>query len=301
VNFIWATHVVHHQSEEYNLTTALRQSMFQGLMSAPFYLPLAVMGFPPLMMLLAVTANTLYQFWIHTRLVDRLGPLEWVLNTPSHHRVHHGIDPQYVDKNYAGVLIVWDRLFGTFAPEKEPVHYGTVKPLKSWNPVWANLAGWKDIWDLSRQGKTWRERLYAWVAPPEWRPAHLGGVIEIPTVTKARVKFEPKPYRGMPLYIVSQFTVVLVVAVVMLLLQDELPLGISAFVVGWILASLVAWGALNERKPWGVALEFVRQGAFLLVVAFLLPAGVPVVLPQVAAGLFAALSLFGLRALLRKQ
>ncbi len=110
----WGAHVVHHQSEEFNLAVALRQGAFQPLFSWFFYLPLALVGFPPLMFLTCSSLNTLYQFWIHTRAIGRLGPLEWVLNTPSHHRVHHGSDEKYLDRNYAGVLIVWDRLFGSF-------------------------------------------------------------------------------------------------------------------------------------------------------------------------------------------
>ena len=109
-------HSVHHQSEEYNLSVALRQPWLESIISPVFYLPLAVLGFPPVMYLGGVTIDTLYQFWIHTRAVGKLGPVEWIMNTPSHHRVHHGIDPQYVDRNYAGIFIVWDRLFGTYEP-----------------------------------------------------------------------------------------------------------------------------------------------------------------------------------------
>src|SRR5262249_13884093 len=113
VNFIWATHIVHHQSEEFNLSVALRQSWIQSLFSMVFYLPLATLGVPLEVALGAIALNTIGQFWFHTRVIGRLGWLEWVLNTPSHHRVHHGRNPKYLDKNYAGVLIIWDRLFGT--------------------------------------------------------------------------------------------------------------------------------------------------------------------------------------------
>lgn len=125
VNIGWATHVVHHQSEEYNLAVALRQSLTSAISSAPFYLPLAILGVPPLVLAVCVALNTLYQFWIHTETVRSLGPLEWVLNTPSHHRVHHAVNPRYLDRNYGGVLIVWDRLFGTFEAETEQPIYGT--------------------------------------------------------------------------------------------------------------------------------------------------------------------------------
>ncbi len=301
VNFIWATHVVHHQSEEYNLSTALRQSIFQGLMSAPFYLPLALLGFPPLMLLLTITVNTLYQFWIHTQLIRSLGPLEWVLNTPSHHRVHHGIDPQYIDKNFAGMLIIWDRLFGTFQQERGPIHYGTVKPLKSWNPLWANTAGWVEILKLSSAARSLREKLYAWIAPPEWRPASLGGSLTIARVPASRLKYSSNPYRGVSLYIAGQFIVVSTVVVLMLLLQDTLPRSSALFIVSWILASLLAWSALSEHRAWGVALEFVRQGTFLLVTTLLLPAEIAAPVPQLVSALFAGLSLYALHEILKRQ
>jgi sterol desaturase/sphingolipid hydroxylase (fatty acid hydroxylase superfamily) len=145
VNAFWAAHIVHHQSEEFNLSVALRQGAFQGTFSWIFYLPLAILGFPPLMFLSVTSVNTLYQFWIHTRVIGRLGPLEGVLNTPSNHRVHHGRDPKYIDRNHGGTLIVWDRLFGTYQAEEEEPVYGITKPLASWNPVWANLHYWAEL------------------------------------------------------------------------------------------------------------------------------------------------------------
>ena len=114
VGAVWAAHVVHHQSEDFNLAVALRQGAFQGAFSWVFYLPLALLGFPPLVFLTVSSVNTLYQFWIHTETIRSLGPLEWVFNTPSHHRVHHGRNPEYIDRNHAGMFIVWDRMFGTY-------------------------------------------------------------------------------------------------------------------------------------------------------------------------------------------
>jgi len=150
VNALWSGHAVHHQSEEYNLSVALRQSWLQFVWSGIFYLPLAVLGIPLMPFFLLNATNTVGQFWIHTRLISRLGPLEWLLNTPSHHRVHHGVDDEYIDKNYAGLLIIWDRMFGTFQPEVSAPRYGVVKPLKSWNSAWANLEVWAQMWRRAR-------------------------------------------------------------------------------------------------------------------------------------------------------
>lgn len=133
IRFLWASHVVHHSSERYHLATALRQSWTSPLTETPFWLPIAFIGFTPHMILLQMSLNLIYQYWVHTETIRTIGPLEYIMNTPSHHRVHHGSNPQYVDKNYGGIFIVWDRLFGTFEPEVEKVRYGLTKNLNTFN------------------------------------------------------------------------------------------------------------------------------------------------------------------------
>jgi len=172
VRWFWAGHVVHHSSQHYNLTTALRQTWTGALaLSFVFYLPLFVLGFPPVLVLFVGGLNLVYQFWIHTELVGRLpGWVEAVMNTPSHHRVHHGSNPRYLDRNFAGVFIVWDRLFGTFEPEDdaEPVRYGLVHNLPGFNPLWAAFHEWAGIArDVARPG-SWRERWQRLAGPPGW-------------------------------------------------------------------------------------------------------------------------------------
>ena len=146
----WNFHVVHHSSEHYNLSVAVRQSWFSGILHWMFYAPIMLLGFAPWMFALMHGFNLIYQFWIHTKFVRKLGWLEYFLNTPSHHRVHHGVNDIYLDKNYAGVLIIWDRLFGSFTPETEEPRYGIIKPLKSYNPLWINLHGWAELRDALR-------------------------------------------------------------------------------------------------------------------------------------------------------
>ena len=182
VNALWAAHIVHHQSEEYNLTVALRQSWFQGWFSWVFYLPLAFAGFDPIMFLTLSSFNTLYQFWIHTRAIKSMGFLEYILNTPSHHRVHHGSNPKYIDKNHAGTLIIWDRLFGTFQKEEEEVYYGITKPLASWNPFWANIHYWDDLVKTARQSPKISDKIKVFINPPGWFPDHLGGFQNAPEI-----------------------------------------------------------------------------------------------------------------------
>jgi len=259
VNAIWATHVVHHQSEEYNLAVALRQGAFQGAMSWAFYLPLAWAGFPPLMFLTLSSASTLYQFWIHTRAIGRLGVLEHVLNTPSNHRVHHGRNPKYIDRNHGGTLIVWDRLFGTYQAEEEEPVYGITKPLASWNPLWANLHYWIELLDLARRTRGWADRLRLFVKPPGWRPPELGGYQAAPEVDRASYrKWNVEPAPGMALYVLLQFVPVLVGASFLLFRQGSLGRPLLLAGAAFVVASLMSLGGLLEGKAWAMGSETSR-------------------------------------------
>lgn len=159
VRFFWNFHVVHHSSNHYNLSVAVRQSWFGGAVHWIFYAPIMLLGFAPWMFGLVHGLNLLYQFWIHTKFIKRLGWLEYVLNTPSHHRVHHGADDIYLDKNYAGVLIVWDKFFGTFVNESKEPRYGIIKPLTSHNWMWINTHAWAETWTAMKTQKTVRGKL----------------------------------------------------------------------------------------------------------------------------------------------
>jgi sterol desaturase/sphingolipid hydroxylase (fatty acid hydroxylase superfamily) len=255
----WAAHVVHHQSEEYNLTVALRQGAFQQAFSWVFYLPLALVGFPPLVFLAVSSANTLYQFWIHTRLIGRLGPLEWVLNTPSHHRVHHGRNPKYIDRNHGGTLIVWDRLFGTFAREEDEPVYGITRPLASWNPVWANLHYWSEMWDIARRARRPLDRLRVLWKRPGWRPDDLGGPVppsEVDRATLAKYDVPLTPARQA--YVVAQFALLVAGTVAFLYASPRLDAGSRAALAAAAVLGLVSLGGLLDRRPWAVPLEAAR-------------------------------------------
>ena len=166
VRILWAAHVNHHSSQHYNLSTALRQSWTSVFSHWVFMLPLAFAGWRPDQILLMGLLNLIYQYWIHTESIDRMGILEWVLMTPSHHRVHHGSNAHYLDKNYGGLLIVWDRMFGTFQEEDEKVQYGLTKNITSFNPIviayHEHAAIIRDMWNA----KDWREALRAFFASP---------------------------------------------------------------------------------------------------------------------------------------
>ncbi|MEO1706794.1 MAG: sterol desaturase family protein [Pseudomonadota bacterium] len=175
--WFWASHVVHHSSQHYNLTTALRQTWTGKLtFSFIFSMPLVVIGFPPAMVLFVGSLNLVYQFWIHTETIGRLGPLEWVLNTPSHHRVHHATNADYLDANYAGTLIIWDRLFDTFVPERddERPRYGIVRNLTTHNPLVIATHEWVALFKDAVGAKNWGEFWGYVMGPPGWRPDGAG-------------------------------------------------------------------------------------------------------------------------------
>jgi sterol desaturase/sphingolipid hydroxylase (fatty acid hydroxylase superfamily) len=175
VALFWAAHVVHHQSEEYNLSTALRQTGSGWLAGWVFYMPMAVAGVPPLVFAVVALVDLLYQFWVHTRLVDRLGWFDRWFCAPSNHRVHHAVNDVYLDRNYGGILVVWDRLFGTFQAERAdtPCVYGTRSPLRSWNPLWANLEVYAGLVHDSLRTRRLADKCRVWLEPPGWRPADV--------------------------------------------------------------------------------------------------------------------------------
>jgi alkylglycerol monooxygenase len=266
VNAGWAAHIVHHQSEEMNLAVALRQSVFQGALSWVFNLPLALVGFPPAMFLTVSAINTLYQFWIHTRAIGKLGPLEWVLNTPSHHRVHHGRNPKYIDRNHAGSLIVWDRMFGTFQEEEEEPVYGITRPLASWNPVWANFHYWAELWRTSRRATRLRDRFRIFWKPPGWKPAELGGYEPAPEVDAATYrKFDPPAPRSLRVYVFVHFVLVNLLASAFLYRQAGFTPALRWAVAGLIVSALASLGGLLEARPWAFGLEIVRLIATAMV------------------------------------
>ena len=176
----WASHVVHHSSQHYNLSTALRQTWSGGFYTFVFWIWLPLVGFHPAMILLQMSISLLYQFWIHTEAIDKMPRwFEAIFNTPSHHRVHHGSNPIYLDRNHAGILIIWDKLFGTFQPElkEEKVSYGLVKNISTFNPVKiAFIEWWYMFRDAFSGRKRLKDRLLYLVKPPGWKHDGTGKV-----------------------------------------------------------------------------------------------------------------------------
>lgn len=258
VNLLWAAHVVHHQSEHYNLAVALRQSWLQQFFSFFFYLPLAIIGVPTVVFFAVAAVDLLYQFWIHTRLIGRLGPLEGILNTPSHHRVHHGVDGPYLDRNHAGLLITWDRLFGTFEPEATAPRYGTVKPLRSANPIWANVEPWVELWQRARGMTRLSDRLRVFFAPPEWRAegeAPPSGPLRTDT---DYTLFRVRAGRGRQVYVTAQLLALLVGLLWLLSGGAEGSPTLRAAFAGLLLGSFGVLGGVLETRPWARVAEPLR-------------------------------------------
>ena len=276
VNLLWAAHVVHHQSEDYNLAVALRQAVLTSFTSQLFFLPLGLLGVPPVVFASVNAINTLYQFWIHTELVGKLGWLEDWINTPSHHRVHHAVNPRYLDKNYGGIFMVWDRLFGTFEREDEPCVYGVVRPLGSFNPLWAQVEPLVSLLRASLAAPRPLDKLLIWVKSPAWRPA---GVAPYPGVEDGsylrRAKYDARAPRSLQLYVVAQFAVGAAATTALMFTQATAPRPLLQ--VGGILVvlTLATSAGLLEGKRWARPAELLRLGLVALAFAAYARGGAP--------------------------
>ncbi len=260
INLLWAAHVVHHQSEHYNLTTALRQTASGALFGWVFYLPMALLGIPLQVFVAVALIDLLYQFWVHTELVGRLGWYDRVFCSPSNHRAHHAVNDRYLDHNYGGILILWDRLFGTFIEEddRDPPVYGTRSPLRSWNPLWANAevywATAQDTWHARR----WRDKLLLWIKPPGWRPPDVATRFPKPVFDIHRERFAPPLTTPAVIYGLAQFAVLLAMATHFLGLGAVATLPRLLAYAGYLLASLYVLGLLMEGRAIGRWLELLR-------------------------------------------
>lgn len=260
VSLFWGGHVVHHQSEDFNLSVALRQSSTDFIWSFPFFLPLAVLGFQPVQFVLVAGLNLLYQFWIHTEHIEKLGWLEKIMNTPSHHRVHHGRDPKYIDQNYAGVFIIWDKLFGTFTEEEERPTYGITKPVASWNPLYVNFAHYIDLYKQVREAKSWKDTGNMLLRHPGWMPDYLGGPQKPKAVSEGFQKYnESISFIGGKIYIFFQFLVTMLIVAYFLFNYGTYELPTKGLFAGWIIYSTVMFGLLFEsNSKLLIGLEAVR-------------------------------------------
>ncbi len=259
INLFWGGHVVHHQSEEYNLSVALRQSSFQTIWTFGFNLPIALLGFSTLDFALVAAFNLLYQFWIHTETIGKLGWFEYVFNTPSHHRVHHGRNPKYIDKNHAGSLIIWDKMFGTFQKEEERPTYGITKPVNNWNALYANVSHYVEMSKDLKRIPNWNDKFKYLFKKPGWLPAYLGGYRAAPPVEKSTYKkYETPSSLTLNLYVLFQYALCLGGTAMFLFNASKFSLGEKAFIAALISIVVVNAGVLFENRPWVKYSEWAR-------------------------------------------
>nr|XP_033788760.1 alkylglycerol monooxygenase-like [Geotrypetes seraphini] len=264
VNFIWATHQVHHGAENYNLSIALRLPILQRYILWVFYLPLAL--FIPVPVFFACFQfNLLYQFGIHTEIIDNLGPLELILNTPSHHRVHHGRNPYYVDSNFGGILIIWDKLFGTFVPEKETVIFGLIHPINTFELFKVQFHYYGHMWNSLRNSPGVCNKLSVLFKGPRWSPGkpRLGLREDIPPVTGNELPYNPKMPVCLQVYTVLH--VFIIMECFMDLFFNKMLSQITILLrIAYIILTLTSMGFLMEQRPKAAILETARCSSFLI-------------------------------------
>jgi sterol desaturase/sphingolipid hydroxylase (fatty acid hydroxylase superfamily) len=251
VALFWAAHVVHHQSEDFNLSTALRQPGTSWLNAWLFYMPMAILGFPPLVFGVVALIDLLYQYWVHTQHIGKLGWFDRWFCAPSNHRVHHAVNDKYLDKNYGGIFIVWDRLFGSFIEEDdaEKIVYGTRGPLRSWNPVWANLQYYAELFKDSWHARNWGDKLRVWFKHPGWRPADVAARFPKPAFDITQVqRYDPPMSAGAQWVSAGLFVALLGATSVLLWYAHLLSLPAQLAGTAGIVAGLCAVGWITERQ-----------------------------------------------------
>lgn len=257
----WLAHAAHHSSEDMNLTTALRQSIFGNFFFFVFYLPLALF-FPPYLYTTHHAINLIYQFWIHTDKIQKLHPaFEFIFNTPSHHRVHHARNPQYIDKNYAGMLIIWDRMFGTFEEEKEQPVYGLVHQLGTWDILWAQLHHLFVIIDDVSRARGISNKIKIALAGPGWTLAKDGRTWvahELPAIDWKQPKYDPYVPASVTWYVFAQFLVTIFFSTIFLKTAKYMSFNLSLFVTFYIVFCLEVYGLTFNRSQYSRHLEVAR-------------------------------------------
>jgi len=260
MNIFWGAHVVHHQSEEYNLSVALRQSWFHNFLAFPLFLPMAFMGFSTIVLGGVAAFVTLYQYWIHTQAINKFPKwFEFIFNTPSHHRVHHGVNPKYIDKNHAAFLIIWDRMFGTFKEEEETPDFGITTRFPSMNPVWANFHYYVDMAQKASRMTNVADKLKMIYARPGWLPDYLGGYQAPQEVEKnSRPVYETNASLSSKIYVSIQFLLITWGIMSFMMHFEELNWFYRILFFSILTMSLLICGGILENKKWVLVAEEVR-------------------------------------------
>ena len=261
VKVLWASHVVHHQGEEFNLSTALRQTSSGWLWKWIFYIPMFMVGIPGEVFFTVAAINLLYQFWVHTEHIKTLGPLELVFITPSNHRIHHAQNPEYIDANYGGVFIIWDRIFGTYIAERDDLKpiYGTVKPLRSWNPIWSNLEIYHQMIRDTIHTKTLKNKIKVWFSSTRWRPEDV--YQKFPHITNDLndfEKYDPDTDKTTKFFTSAQFIINSSISTIIIFTIADQSYLQSCMLAIMLVISTTLVTSIIENKKWGYQSEFAR-------------------------------------------
>jgi len=260
INFFWNRHIIHHSSEEFNLPCALRQSVSTVFSFTTFFLfPMALLGVPASVFAIVAPVHLFLQFWYHTRHINRLGVLEYILVTPAHHRVHHAINPEYLDKNFSQIFIFWDKLFGTFQEELDtvPPVYGVKRPVHTWNPLLINFQhAWLVITDAWR-ANSWKDKARVWFMPTGWRPADVAEKYPIAVIQDVYQQHKYAPKASVWMQAWSYFQLITTLALSMYLFNRiaDIPYPHTFVYAGFIFLSVFAYTTLMDRKSYAWLLE----------------------------------------------
>lgn len=262
-NVLWNRHIVHHSSEEYNLSCALRQSI-SGIIGVYFflYIPMALTGIPAEVVALLAPIHLFAQFWYHTRLIGKMGILEHILMTPSHHRVHHAINPEYIDRNYSAIFIWWDKMFGTFQEEQKdiPPVYGVKKAVRTWNPYYIN---WMHFWQLTKDAwrtNNWWDKARIWFMPTGWRPDDVSTRYPISITEDPYSQIKYDPYASPSLKAWSWFQLVTNNLLMFYIFHriGDFHFIHTAYYLGFIALSIFAYTALMDRDKLAIPMELIK-------------------------------------------
>tara|TARA_B100000427_G_scaffold93021_1_gene76808 strand:- start:158 stop:1396 length:1239 start_codon:yes stop_codon:yes gene_type:complete len=269
IKVFWATHVVHHHGEEFNLSTAMRQTSTGFLWKWIFFLPMFLVGIPPNVFVTVAGINLIYQFWVHTEHIGKLGVLEYIFITPSNHRIHHAQNDDYLDANYGGVFIIWDRIFGTYIDERDDLKpvYGTVKPLKTFNPLWANIEVFYQMVLDSYHTKKWKDKIRVWFSPPAWRPDDVKDKYPVDKNDLNNFeKYDPEITKTEKIFAFFQFTMINGLTILMLFNVDKFSYQEMAGVAILVSTLAISNALLLDGKRYANNIEVVRACAVLVFV-----------------------------------
>jgi sterol desaturase/sphingolipid hydroxylase (fatty acid hydroxylase superfamily) len=268
VNLFWSAHVVHHQSEDFNYTVSARITVFQAIVRSGFWCVLPLVGFPASMISILLLVHGLYPFFIHTRTIGKLGWLEYIFVTPSHHRVHHASNPEYLDKNYGDVLIIWDKLFGTFIEEKEEPLYGLTKPVKGHSFLWQHFHFMLELLLAAWVKPGFTNKIKLLFGPPDLISPVFRENIEEKFLN---VNKEVKHNRTLKVYVGIQTTLSIGLLFILSLWESFIPVWLQTALALFILVSLINCGAMLDQRRWVFYLEYIRLLIVLAILLVILP------------------------------